>query len=234
MRERSDLATYGTRTTQDSTDRTVHPHGAVGPGTRASFYTKLNAVLAEAGFDGFVEQLCAPHYKDGGRARPATGHLLSHALHRLLRGDRQPARHRLALRRQPRPCAASWAMPLTEAHARACLDERDPPAPARGRSSTEVFQLPAQVAGQAKGLLKGRTLGIDATTLEANAAMKSIVRKDSGAGLEGLPAEARQSRRHQGARPPPTSSAWTARARTKRSPTKIGRARATPTRASRG
>ena len=34
---------------------------------------------------------------------------------------------------------------------------------------------------QAKGLLRGQTLGIDATTLEANAAMKSIVRKDSGA-----------------------------------------------------
>ena len=31
-------------------------------------------------------------------------------------------------------------------------------------------------------LLKGKTLGIDATTLEANAAMKSIVRKDDGKG----------------------------------------------------
>lgn len=39
-------------------------------------------------------------------------------------------------------------------------------------------------------LLKGKTLGVDATTLEANAAMRSIVRKDSGeryqAFLEGL------------------------------------------------
>ena len=33
-----------------------------------------------------------------------------------------------------------------------------------------------------KGLLKGKTLGIDATTLEADAAMRSIVRKDTGAG----------------------------------------------------
>ncbi len=31
-----------------------------------------------------------------------------------------------------------------------------------------------------KGLLKGKVMGIDATTLEANAAMKSIVRKDTG------------------------------------------------------
>jgi hypothetical protein len=33
----------------------------------------------------------------------------------------------------------------------------------------------------AKGLLKGKTLAVDATTLEANAAMKSIVRRDTGA-----------------------------------------------------
>jgi transposase len=29
------------------------------------------------------------------------------------------------------------------------------------------------------GLLKGKTIGIDATSLEANAAMKSIVRRDT-------------------------------------------------------
>jgi transposase len=28
------------------------------------------------------------------------------------------------------------------------------------------------------GLVKGRTIGVDSTTLEANAAMKSIVRRD--------------------------------------------------------
>src|SRR5271154_7381518 len=38
---------------------------ATGPGH--PFYTKLNAVLAEAGFDEFVETLCAPYYKEGGR-----------------------------------------------------------------------------------------------------------------------------------------------------------------------
>ena len=30
------------------------------------------------------------------------------------------------------------------------------------------------------GLLKGKTIGVDSTTLEANAAMKSIVRRDTG------------------------------------------------------
>ena len=36
-----------------------------GPGH--PFYTKLNGVLAEAQFDSFVENLCAPYYKAGGR-----------------------------------------------------------------------------------------------------------------------------------------------------------------------
>jgi transposase len=35
-----------------------------------------------------------------------------------------------------------------------------------------------------RGLLKGKTVGVDATTLEANAAMRSIVRRDSGASYE--------------------------------------------------
>ena len=42
-----------------------------------------------------------------------------------------------------------------------------------------VFALVLQIA-QEKKLLKGTTVGVDSTMLEANAAMKSIVRKDSG------------------------------------------------------
>jgi transposase len=36
----------------------------------------------------------------------------------------------------------------------------------------------------ARGLMKGQTVGVDATTLEANAAMRSIVRRDSGEGYQ--------------------------------------------------
>ena len=35
---------------------------ATGPGH--PFYTKLNEVLAEAGFDELVQKLCAPSYKE--------------------------------------------------------------------------------------------------------------------------------------------------------------------------
>ncbi|MEN9573373.1 MAG: hypothetical protein RL514_1228 [Verrucomicrobiota bacterium] len=80
---------------------TLHRHGGAARGLGHPFYTKLNAVLAEAQFDVFVEDLCAPYYKTGGRTGIPPGHLLSDALHRLLRRLGQSARHCLALRRQP-------------------------------------------------------------------------------------------------------------------------------------
>jgi transposase len=43
-----------------------------------------------------------------------------------------------------------------------------------------------------RGLLKGKMVGIDATTLEANAAMRSIVRRDNGQGYEGFLTELAQ------------------------------------------
>ncbi|MCX7401844.1 MAG: DDE transposase, partial [Planctomycetia bacterium] len=45
----------------------------------------------------------------------------------------------------------------------------------------EVFQFILSVAARKK-LLWGEALGIDSTTIQANASMKSIVRKDSGKG----------------------------------------------------
>jgi transposase len=46
-----------------------------------------------------------------------------------------------------------------------------------------VFTWVLQCLGAA-GLIKGRTIGVDATTLEANAALRSIVRRDTGEGYE--------------------------------------------------
>lgn len=43
----------------------------------------------------------------------------------------------------------------------------------------EVFEFVLKIAAD-KRLIDGRTVGVDSTTLEANAAMKSIVRRDSG------------------------------------------------------
>src|ERR1700684_2158121 len=43
----------------------------------------------------------------------------------------------------------------------------------------EVFQFVLSIAAEKK-LLSGKTVGVDSTLLEANAAMKSIVRRDTG------------------------------------------------------
>lgn len=43
----------------------------------------------------------------------------------------------------------------------------------------EVFTFVLKMLAQ-KGILLGQTIGIDATTLEANAALRSIVRRDDG------------------------------------------------------
>jgi transposase len=48
-------------------DEMFIPTAKVATGPVHPFYTKLNAVLAVAAFDAFVEKLCAPHYKEGGR-----------------------------------------------------------------------------------------------------------------------------------------------------------------------
>lgn len=45
----------------------------------------------------------------------------------------------------------------------------------------EVFAWVLTILGR-EGLLRGQTIGVDTTTLEANAAMKSIVRRDTGEG----------------------------------------------------
>ena len=62
------------------------------------FYDRLQEVLVGAGFDGFVEEsLPSVLRQDHGRALGAAGSVLPHAHGRVLRGDRQRARDRVAL-----------------------------------------------------------------------------------------------------------------------------------------
>jgi len=142
------------------------------------FYERLNRVLGEAGFDRFVEERCKPFYA-AGQGRPSippgvyfrmlmVGYFEgidsqrgiawrctdSLALREFLGaglGDRVPDHSSLTVIRQ--------RLPL-ELH-------------------EEVFVFVLRVLSE-KGILRGKTIGVDATTLEANAAMKSIVRRDTG------------------------------------------------------
>jgi len=149
---------------------------ATGPGH--PFYTKLNQVLAEARFDAFVEDLCAPFYKDGGRPSIPPGVYFRMVLVGYFEGlDSQRGiawrcADSLALRSF---LGLSWSE-ATPVHASMTIIRQRLPE----RVYDAVFRFVLGLLEE-KGVLRGKTLGIDATTLEANAAMKSIVRKDNGA-----------------------------------------------------
>jgi transposase len=142
------------------------------------FYEKVNGLLADHGFDDFVETQCRPFYAETmGRPGLAPGHYF-----RLLllgyfegldseRGIAWRAADSLSVR-------AFVGLALTEAapdhstisRTRRLIDLE---------THQDVFTWVLQCLGIA-GLVKGKTIGMDATTLEANAALRSIVRRDTG------------------------------------------------------
>jgi transposase len=142
------------------------------------FYDKLNRLLAEATFDLYVENLCQPYYADGlGRESIPPGTYFRMLFVGYFEGlDSQRAiawrcSDSLSLRdflgillSQTTPDHSS----LTKIRQRLPLAVHE-----------QVFTFVLKVAHEKK-LLRGKTVAVDATTLEANAAMKSIVRKDTG------------------------------------------------------
>ena len=153
------------------------------PGTAGHpFYEGLNRLLDEHGFDDFVEGLCAKFYADEmGRPSLAPG-----VYFRLLlvgyfegigseRGIAWRAADSLALREfLGLKVIESPPDHSTISRTRRLLDVAIQEA---------VFAWVLKRIG-ASGLLRGKTIGIDATTLEANAALRSIVRRDSEQGYE--------------------------------------------------
>jgi transposase len=141
------------------------------------FYRKLNQVLAEAGFDEFAEALCAAYYKEGGRPSIPPGTYFRVLFIGYFEGiDSQRG---IAWRVQDSLCLREFlGLALTQDgpdhSALTKIRQRLP-----GAVCEKVFQFVLQLL-QDKKLLHGKTLAIDSTTLEANAAMKSIVRKDTG------------------------------------------------------
>jgi transposase len=138
----------------------------------------LNEILSGRGFEGHVEGLCAKFYA-ARRGRPS---LPPAVYFRLLligyfegidseRGIAWRVADSLALREflgyvatEPAPDHS------TISRNRRLIDVQ---------THKEVFGWVLEVLAK-EGLLRGKTLGIDATTLEANAALRSIVRRDSG------------------------------------------------------
>jgi transposase len=168
-------------------DELFIPTAKVASGPGHPFYSKLNQVLADAGFDEFVEKLCAPYYKEGGRPGIPPGVYFRMVLTGYFEGlDSQRG---IAWR-----CADSLGLRTflgititedTPVHASMTIIRQRLPEPVFDKVFVFVLSLLEK-----QGLLRGKSVAIDATTLEANAAMKSIVRKDTGEGwkqyLQGL------------------------------------------------
>jgi len=151
-----------------------------GPGH--PFYARLNELLAAHGFDAFVEARCRKFYHETlGRPGIPPGVYFRMLLVGYFegidseRGISWRAADSLALRE-------FLGYRLTET-----TPDHSSLSVIRNRidleTHQEVFAWVLKVLAS-EGLLKGKTIGIDATTLEANAALRSIVRKDTGEGYE--------------------------------------------------
>jgi transposase len=144
------------------------------------FYDRLQAVLVEAGFDGFAEQQCAPYYASK-RGRPSLPPGRYFRIHLVGYFEGIDSERGLEWR-----CADSLSL---REFLRLGLSERVPDhswlSKTRSRLPLEVhtgiFVWVLQRLAE-HGLVQGGRFGVDASTMEANAALRSIVRRDSGEG----------------------------------------------------
>jgi transposase len=157
--------------TQDLPRSAAHP-----------FYTRLNQILDSADFDGHVETLCQRFYADEvGRPGLPPGRYFRMLLLGYFEGlDSERA---IAWRTADSLSVRSFlGLDLHEAppdHSTVSRTRRLIDLETHRAVFTWVLQRLADA-----GLVKGKTIGLDATTLEANAALRSIVRRDTGESYE--------------------------------------------------
>src|SRR6266478_5942909 len=141
------------------------------------FYRRLNELLDQAGFEEFCEARCQKFYHEKlGRPSLAPGIYFRVMLIGFFEGIE--SERGIAWRVADSLCLREFL--------RIGLDEQTPDHVTISRTRRlldeathqEIFGWVLRQVTRA-GLLKGKTIGIDATTLEANAAMKTIVRRDT-------------------------------------------------------
>ena len=142
------------------------------------FYERLNRILGDASFDAWVEARCSRFYADGkGRPSIAPGVYMRMLLIGFFEG--LDSERGIAWR-----CADSLSLRSFLGYA---MSDKTPEHSSLSRIRQrldvevhqEVFGFVLKMLAE-KGLLRGRAIGVDATTLEANAALRSIVRRDDG------------------------------------------------------
>ena len=141
------------------------------------FYRKLNQLLDDAGFDAWVEKLCEPYYAENGRPSIPPGVYFRMIFIGYFEGI--GSQRGIAWRcSDSRSIADFLGVPPTESapdhSSMTKVHQRLPQ-----QVHEEVFRFVLRLA-RANHLLDGKTVAVDSTTLEANAAMKSIERRDSG------------------------------------------------------
>src|SRR5882724_120662 len=144
-----------------------------------AFYDRLNQILDEHKFDAKVERLCSKFYKKSPYGRPsmAPGVYFRSLLIGYFEG--LDSERGIAWR-----TADSLSLRKFLGYA---LDEATPDHSTISRTRRlyglethkAIFRWVLKILDE-EGLVSGRTVSIDATTLEANAALKSIVRRDNG------------------------------------------------------
>jgi transposase len=142
------------------------------------FYVKLNQALRAMDFDRQVEDLCREFYKeDLGRPSIPPGVYFRMLLVGYFegldseRGIAWRVSDSLSLR-----AFLGFSLEQSTPDHSALSRIRWRLAPATHAAVFRIILLALREAG----LIKGQTIGVDATTLEANAAMRSIVRRDTG------------------------------------------------------
>ena len=142
------------------------------------FYSKLNRLLGEAKFDEFVEDLCSPYYSDG-RGRPSVPPGIYFRMLFIGFFEGLDSQRAIAWRcSDSRSLQSFLGFDLTQ------------PTPDHSTLTVIRQRLPLEVhesvftfvlsIAKVKKLLKGKSVAVDSTFIEADAAMKSIVRRDTG------------------------------------------------------
>jgi transposase len=142
------------------------------------FYKRLNEILDNAKFDSFCETNCAGFYHDKlGRPSLPPGQYFRVMMIGFFEGldSERGIAWRLADSLTLRQFLTIGLDEKTPDHVTISRTRRLIDAEIHQRTFTWVLERLAQA-----GLIQGKTIGVDSTTLEANAAMKSIVRRDTG------------------------------------------------------
>ncbi len=146
------------------------------------FYEAVNKVLDAHHFDAFIQPLCAKFYcGDVGRPGLAPGVYFRCLLVGYFEG--LDSERGIAWR-----CADSKSLGLFLGYA---IDQQTPDHSTISRTRRlidlethqELFAYVLKILANHE-LIDGKTIGVDSTTLEANAALRSIVRRDSGQGYQ--------------------------------------------------